>query len=110
MYISLRPINKDAPFLQDLPARAMPDFSNERERAANQSSACVAGIQCGDLDGKTHRRRSDLRPNSLISHRFAGYRQVADRRGVSTFRALRGGLQDTPPEFAARYAASATGP
>jgi len=31
MYISFRPIYKDAPFLADLPAAAVPDFSNQRE-------------------------------------------------------------------------------
>ena len=31
MYLSFRPINQDAPFLSDLPPRAVPDFSKERE-------------------------------------------------------------------------------
>jgi hypothetical protein len=31
MYISFRPIAKDAPFVPDLPARAVPDFSKQNE-------------------------------------------------------------------------------
>jgi hypothetical protein len=31
MYISFRPVQKDAPFLSDLPAAAVPDFSNQHE-------------------------------------------------------------------------------
>jgi hypothetical protein len=31
MYISLRPLQKDAPFLSDLPASAVPDFSKQHE-------------------------------------------------------------------------------
>lgn len=31
MYLSFRPVQKDAPFLSDLPANALPDFAGERE-------------------------------------------------------------------------------
>ena len=31
MYFSFRPLSKDAPFLSDLPAKAVPDFSKQQE-------------------------------------------------------------------------------